>query len=452
MNRVIASIGKILFISRRTSLPVFMLLAFQVIAMPHPALGLKQITQLAIDNNRDLKSARYAVSLASARLVQAGLWPNPGFNVSNNDDRLFNNEGEYTRSAGFTQAFPISGRIARQKSVARVDVEKAMAEIREAERTLSAAVANAFYAVIITERRLRQVRYLSGLNQQLVQVTQNRYHVAEVSELDNNTARLEYQRINQEKHLLHSVYISQLALLNQLLGRSAATPLVLDAALPVQRALPALKALQARALDGRPDRQAILLGISRANADWHLARAERFADWTLGLAVQQDKISVQGAPAQPADRSLAVSVSIPLPILNANQGRILEASVGGTQAVMALRAINLTIETGVASSYAQLQALKNTLRQTENTSLKLTLRNVELAREAYKNGQLSLLDVIQVQRQQNDLQMAYLANLEKYLQAYVALCTAIGPGRPLALCDYLSFKRNLNGHHLAFPI
>ncbi len=437
------------FISGWISLLAFMLLAFQAIAMPKHTLSLKQMTQLAIDNNRDLKAARYAVSIACARLVQAGLWSNPSFNASNNDDRFFNNEGEYTRSAGFTLAFPISGRIARQKNVARVDVAKAMAEIREAERKLSATVANAFYAAIITERRLQQLRYLLGLNQQLVQVTHNRYHVAEVSELDSNTALLEYQRINQEKHLLHSVRISQLALLNQLLGRSAAAPLSLDTDLPTQKKLPALKELQVQALNYRPDRQAILLGINRAQADLRLARAERFADWTVGLAVQQDKIEVQGAPAQQADRTFGVSVSVPLPLLNANQGRILEASATGTQAMMALRALNLTIETEVASNYAQLQALQNTLKQTQNTSLKLTLSNIKLAREAYKNGQLSLLNVVQVQRQQNDLQMAYLTNLEKYVQAYVALCTAIGPGKPLALCDYLSYKRNLNGNHHA---
>ncbi|HDO7893215.1 TPA: TolC family protein, partial [Legionella pneumophila] len=97
-------------------------------------LTLKQVTQMALCANRDLKAARLNVSIAQARLVQAGLWSNPSLNLNNNDDRIFNNEGEYSRTVGFTQAFPISGRIARQKKVARIDVAKAMVEIREAER------------------------------------------------------------------------------------------------------------------------------------------------------------------------------------------------------------------------------------------------------------------------------------------------------------------------------
>lgn len=412
--------------------------ALPTLVFAKSTLSLKQITQIALHTNRDLKAARFNVSIARARLVQAGLWSNPNLNLTSNDDSAFNNEGEYSRTAGFTQAFPISGRIAQQKKVARVDVVKAVAEIREAERQLSANVANAFYSVVVTERRLKQQNYLLNLNQQLVKVTHNRYHVAEVSELDDNTARLEFQRVNQEKHLLESVKISQIAQLNQLLGRAATAPLALDLNAPKLTPWPKLNTLQAHALKNRPDRQALLLTIQRANANVHLARTSRFADWTVGLGVQQDKIVVEGAPPQQADRTLGLSVAIPLPLLNQNQGLIAEASATGTQAIMALKALNLAIETQVASNYAQLKLLQQALQQNQNQSLQLAIKNMQLAREAYKNGQLSLLNVVQVQRQQNDVQLTYLTNLEKYLQAYVALCTAIGAGERVAPCDYLS--------------
>lgn len=401
-------------------------------------LTLKQMTQMALRANRDLKAARLNVSIAQARLVQAGLWSNPSLNLTNNDDRVFNNEGEYSRTAGFIQAFPISGRIARQKKVARVDVAKAMAEIREAERQLSANVANAFYSLVVTEGRLKQQNYLLDLNRQLVAVTQNRYQVAEVSELDNNTAQLEYQRIHQEKHLLESTKIAQVALLNQLLGRPANAPLNLDLNPPKANSWPNVNTLIAIALKNRPDRQALLLTIHRSTANVQLARAERFADWTLGLGVQQDRIVVEGGAPQPADRTLGVSLSVPLPLLNQNQGTIAEASATGTQAILALRALTLNIETQVSSQLAQLKLLQHTIEQTQKQSLPLTLKNVQLANTAYKNGQLSLLNLVQVQRQQNDVQLAYLTNLEKYLQNYVALCTAIGTNAAVKPCNYLS--------------
>jgi outer membrane protein, heavy metal efflux system len=412
-------------------------------------LTLQELTQIALAHNRDLNAARYNVAVARARLVQAGLWPNPSLNLSNNDDRLFNDEGEFSRSAGFSQAFPISGRIARQKTVARLDVLKAIAEIREAERQLSAKVANAFYAAVITERRMQQLNYLLRINHELVTVIHNRYHAAEISKLDDNAARIEYLRIIQEKHLLHSLRISQNATLNQLMGRQADSPLSLKADLITGRTLPELSILKALALKKRPDRHAIVLSISRANADRRLAKAERFADWTVGLGVQQDKIVVEGGAEQPADRTLGITLSVPIPLLNRNQGRILEASNTGTQAIMALRALDLSIQTEVASNYAQLKALQRSLKETQSISLKLGVDNVKLARESYENGQISLLNVLQVQKQQNDLQMTYLSTLEKYVQVYVALCTAIGPGKSQEFCPYLAYQRNGDANDIA---
>jgi cobalt-zinc-cadmium efflux system outer membrane protein len=412
------------------------------------ALTLQEVTQIALANNKDLKAARYNVAIAKARLIQAGLWPNPSLNLSNNDDRLFNDEGEYSRSAGFSQAFPISGRIAKQKTVARLDVLKAMAEIGEAERQLSAKVANAFYAAMITERRLHQLNYLLSINKELVNVIHNRYHAAEISKLDENAARIEYLRIAQEKHLQHSLRISQNATLNQLMGRQADTPLSLKGDLASGRQLPKLALLKTWALNHRPDRQAIVLSMSRAEASRRLAKAERFADWTVGLGVQQDKIVVEEGPPQPPDRTLGVTLSVPLPLLNRNQGRILEASHTATQAMMALSALNLSIETEVASNYAQLKALKMSLKETQTVSLKLGVENIKLARDSYENGQISLLNVLQVQKQQNDLQMTYLATLEKYLQVYVALCTALGSGNTQGFCPYLAYQRNGDGQHV----
>lgn len=411
-------------------------------AQAQPALNLNELTQLAITNNKDLKAVRSVVAIAGARLVQSGLWSNPSILFSNYDDQQFNNEGEYTRTIGFSQNFPVSGRIAKQKSVARIDVVRAMAEIREAERQLSAQVARAYYAVVLTENRLQQLNYLQRINGELVRVIHNRYDAAEVSKLDDNSARIEYARIEQEKQLLYSLRISQYAALNQLIGQKPGVPLSVQKTLDIQQSFPKLKVLQALAMKNRPDRQGLLLALQRADADRRLAKAERFADWTVGLGVQENRLAVQGVPIQQADRALGVTLSIPLPLLNGNQGRILEAGATGTQALMLLKALNLAIDTEISSNYEQLNALHTSLTQTRRTSLPLGLNNVKMARDAYQNGQISLLNVLQIQRQQNDLQVAYLNTLEKYFQVYVALCTAIGAGASQGLCSYLAYPRN----------
>jgi cobalt-zinc-cadmium efflux system outer membrane protein len=396
-------------------------------------LNLNQFMQIAIQNNKDLQAAKYNISLAKARMVRAGQWNNPSLTLGNTDDRFFRDEGEYTRSVGFTQQFPIAGRIGKQKNVARVDVAIAIAEIKDAERKLKNGVANSFYSLLITDQRLQQVNRLLPVNQKLIRVTHNRLHAAEVSELDANTARLEYQRLLQVKSVLESKKISQLSNLNELLGRAPTSALLLDDKLPALSQLPRLIEMQTWALRNRSDFKIAWLSLHRAQADAVLARAERWADWTISAGVEQSKIVVQGAPPQNSDRALGLTLSVPLPLLNSNSGRILEAGTAEMQADAKIRSAQLSIETEVASSYQQVILLKDTLRQSQNQSLSLSTRNVKLAHQAYGIGQISLFEVVQVQRQQNDLQMAYLDTLDQYLQAIIKLCSALGNSN-IAIC------------------
>lgn len=88
---------------------IILLLLYASLATARRALTLQKIIQIALVNNKDLNAARYNVAIAKSRWIQADLWPNPSLNLSNNNDRLFNGEGEYLRSAGFSQVFSISG-------------------------------------------------------------------------------------------------------------------------------------------------------------------------------------------------------------------------------------------------------------------------------------------------------------------------------------------------------
>lgn len=428
---------------KKLSLPITVVLFLvPMIVFSLPALSLNELTQIAIQNNKDLKVAQYNIKLAKARLLQAGLWSNPSLNLSNIDDKGLTNEGEFTRTASFSQALPISGRIGKQKNVARVDVAIAMAEVCNAKRLLKGTIADNYYAILITELRLKQVNRLLAINQQLVRVTKNRFKAAEVSELDSNSARLEYQRILQEKQMLKNLRINQKAILNQLLGRDPKTALHLVKILPKKTTLQQnFSELQERALKQRPDLLMLWLSLNRAQANQQLVRSERWADWTLGLGFQESKIFVEGGLPQKPDRALALNLAIPLPLLNANQGKIREEGIKGTQALAKMQALKLSIQTELASNYAQLLSFEKSLRLSQKSTLTLRSKNLKLAGDAYKNGQISLLELLQIQRQQNDIQVSYLNMLEKYLQTLVKLCTTIAGTNNLALCPFMAEKK-----------
>ncbi len=389
-------------------------------------ITLPQAIDSAVQGNKDLQAVRYNVEQARARLLQAGLPPNPRLDISGGNDRLFNNQGEYTAGIGISQPFPVAGRIAHQKDVARVDVALALAEIRQAELKLAGDVAFRFYSLLALKRQIEARERLIDVDQKLVLVTRNRFKVAEVSELDVNTAQLELQRLAQERALLLSQRTTQLAQLNQLLGRSATQPIELDDTLPTSDPLPSLADLQRQALSLRPDLRFALLNADRAQANQALAHAQRWEDWTVGVGLAQSRQVVDGAPPQGSTRVLGVSLSIPLPLWNRNQGNIAEAEANGTQAYARIEALKLSIGNEVASAYAEVEHLQQVLSVYQSNSLAVSARNVLLVQQGYDQGLVPISEVVLVQRQQGELNIAYLNALDQYLQALTRLHIATG--------------------------
>jgi cobalt-zinc-cadmium efflux system outer membrane protein len=387
-------------------------------------LTLPQLIDIAIENNKELQAARQVEAQARARLLQAGLLPNPRLEAGTKNDGTFNYGGEYSASAGISQQFPVAGRIARQKDVARVEIDLALEEIREAELKLAGEVATGFYRILALNRQIAARDQLMAADRKLLGVTRNRFKAGEVSELDVNTAQLELQKLEQERVLALSDRSKQLGDLNQLLGRSAGQPLALDETLPAINLLPNLAAQQHLALEQRPELRSAILTARRAGADVRLARAERWEDWTVSVGAERSRIAVDGLPRQASSNAVALSLSIPLPLLNQNQGKIAETSSKRTQAEVRIAALELSIANQVESSLAELARLQQILLQFQRNTLPVGKRNVEIAQQAYSNGQISIVEVVQAQRQFGDLNMNYLNILDQYLQALGKLHTA----------------------------
>lgn len=389
-------------------------------------LSLSQAITIAERDNKDLKTARYAVDLAQARLLQAGVLPNPRLNLSGASDFAFKSSGEYAASVGISQDFPIAGRILRQKDVARVDIELARAEIADAERRLAGEITANVYRVLALDRQLQAREDLAVIDERLAKATRSRYKAAEVSELDVNTVALDLQRLRQEQVQLQAERTRLLLALDQQLGRPASSPLSIREPLPSVDTLPSLDAQQAKALASRSDLRLVQLQVDRALADIALVKSKRWEDWSVGLNVQQDRITVDGAPSQSADRALGLNLTIPLSLKNRTRGLVAEAEANAGQAKARVEALKLDIANQVAIAYAEASSLQGLYKGYRRDLLPVTERNVALAQKGYGQGLVSIVEAVQAQRQQSDLNAASLNALDQYLQALARLRAAVG--------------------------
>jgi cobalt-zinc-cadmium efflux system outer membrane protein len=374
----------------------------------------------SLQSNRDLRAAYFAIDQARARLMQAGLWPNPALALSGARDVLFANEGEYTASVGFEQRFPVAGRLARARDLARVDVALALAEVHDAVRRLVGDVQTAFYDLLILKRQAAIRDELISIDRGLVEVSEARAKLAEVSALDVNTARIELQRLDLERQVLTAQAAAKTAELNRLLGRQPGGPLS-----PTGEIRPeppaALPTLREAALRRRPDLQQAALTADRARAELRLAKAERWEDWVVGFGYDRDRQVVSGAPSQSADQLLGLRLTVPLPVWNRNQGRIAEAGAREGQAMSTVAALELTVLSEIESAHGRAEDFGRVAESYHADVTPLSDRTVQIAQDAYRQGLTSAMQVVQVQRQQAELRSAYLEVLAQQRRAAIDL-------------------------------
>lgn len=407
--------------------PVVLLAAFVAAAQPlTPNLTPESAVATALTENRDLAAARFAVRQAEGRLRQAGLWPNPEFEFSQQNDHPIANEGEYNFSTGFKQRFPITGRLEKSKFVARVDVAMAMAEVRNQERLLAGEVLGRCRELLVVREKLTANQEIQNTIQKLIDVSEKRLKVAEVSAADVNLAKLELQKVT----LAQAAFLNQQEIaataLNRLLGRAPQTPLKMSGAVSADFDANTAVEFLRQALARRPDRQLAALGIDRAGAEIKLARAGKWEDWTVGFDYSRSVSKFTAPIGTKADNFLGFSVSIPLPLWNKNQGRISEAQATQQRAEAELKALDLRIATEAQTAENQMRRLLDMLRLYREESIKLAEENITLLQKGYADGLVSITTVIQAQQQLTELRQRSLEVLGEFNRAKTEWETATG--------------------------
>ena len=418
--------ASVLLLARATVLAAVMLAAW-----PRPGVAedapptLAQLILSAQRDNKDLAAARRGIEVSDARLVQAGLLPNPRLNVSGASDFAFRGDGAYAVAMGISQDVSISGRIARQQDVGRVDVALTRAEVLDAERRLAGDVAADVYRILIADRRRENIDAAIEFDRRLARTTRIRYQAAEVSQLDVNVAALDLQRLLLDRARLQAQREALAIQLNLRLGRAPASVVDLSA-IPLAVAPLPVSVDAPTALRGRPDFAVAALQVDRADAEVALARARRWDDWSIGVGVQQDRQVVDGAPHQRNDRALKVSVTVPLPLARRSRAEIATALAGVGERRARRDALQMEIESEIAAARAATAGPHAVITGYQKDVLPVAKSNATLAARGYAQGLVPLIDVAQAQRQLSDLQNAYLGSLDDYLQSVVRLHVAVG--------------------------
>ena len=418
-------------------LKIFTALVFLATLPPVLAsgLGIESLVQTALANNRELQAAQFAVAQAKGRLAQAGRWPNPELEVSGLSDVVFRNDGAGAFTVGLSQTFPLTARLSLAREAGRIDVLRAMREIRDQERRLIATVRETTIRILQSKAQAEILADLLAAADASSKLTLQRLQAGQGSLSEKSLSLVDQRRIANE---LESARLEQnLATLElkTLLGMTANEPLEISDSLSgaIQK-LTALAKSRPESIH-RPDVDLLLLESEKAGIESALARAEAWEGIRIGVQYAFDR-NMDEPEGLGTDNFLGLAVSIPLPVWDQNKGLAEERAAIRDQNLARVRAAKLEIENALASDLRTVDLIQKRLADFETLTIKPIAADLAEMQTGFEAGRVDMRDLFAVREKLGELRLERVA-LESRLASALSELEATSGSHPAIRRDYL---------------
>jgi outer membrane protein TolC len=293
-------------------------------------------------------------------------------------------------------------------------------------RTLRGTAATAFVTALAGELAVDEKRRAFEALNDLAKANEKRLSEGDLGEADADQARLAAKRAEADLVVAQSAQSANLFALVQLLGkRRARAPNPEGSLLFPNRDL-SLASILAVAMQNRPDVRAAHFAVESTQSSVKLAKANRIPDPTIGVAVGEIGQIRNPIDPAPSFNTLNLSLSLPLPLFNSYRGEYEAAVQTALQAQKILDSVKLKAEVDVRTNFDRYQLAKQQLAKYQGNAIELARKVLEAKLTSYRLGAVSLLDVLQAQKDDTDVHLNYITALTERASALVALEQAAG--------------------------
>jgi len=388
-------------------------------------ITLDQAIDLAMAHNHALKATRTLIFQNQAQEITANLRPNPTLGADTQFVPFFspqdfsgdnlNNVQQFDIGIGYL--FERGHKRQRRLQAARDQTAVTRAQVTDAERTLAFNVGQQFVSVLLAESTLQfALQDLKGF-QQTVDISEAQLKAGYIGEGDYLKIKLQLLQFQTDVSSARLAKIQALVGLREFLGYNA-VPADFDVIgdLAYQPLKAHLEDLQAKALRERPDFRAAELGMTSAQSQILLAKANAKVD----VNGTYDFTHVSG------ENTASIFVNFELPIFNRNQGEIARTGYALTQAQEQQQAASDTVLSDVSNAYEAVKSNDEVVQLYTSGYLKQAQDSRDISEYAYKRGAASLLDFLDAERSYRAVQLAYRQALGAYMTALEQLKEAVG--------------------------
>ncbi len=397
---------------------------------PAPTQGPVKITlddaiQMALAHNHTLQAERTTIQENEAQETTANLRPNPVllgdalfvpfFQPNDFNSSFLDNATEF--DLGVSYLFERGKKRQHRLAAAKDATAVTRSTVADNERTLTFQVATLFTNAQLAESALDLAQQdLKGF-QNSVDISKERYRAGDISEDDYLKIKLQLLQFQSDASQAQLQRVQALSDLRQLLGRES-VPVDYDVAGPFdyQPVNAKMEDLEVKALATRPDLRAAQQGVTAANSQHELAKADGKRDVTA----QANYTHVSAA------NTGSLFGQIQIPIFDRNQGEIARTRFVITQAQETEKATSDQVLTDVEDAYDGLQSNNQIIQLYRSGYLDEAKQDRDISEYAYKRGAASLLDFLDAERSYRATELAYRQALAAYLLAVEQLREAVG--------------------------
>ena len=386
------------------------------------AQNLQQLEAEAVKNNLPLLAQRYDIDAAEADIVTAQLFPNnPSLTVVGDILPTGNVFSPDQKSWGASIHLPLE--LGGKRDARSAVAESARAGTRqlfaEALRALTLAVRSAYFDALNARAGLDFAKSTAASLDTVVALNRVRLAAHDIpeSELLRSEMFAEQQRIAVESAQADADQAN--VALQTVIGRRDFVPgfqAAGDLTQPPLAAVASLADARRLAHERRPDLKAIELAVESARAQQRLQDALAVID----LYVSADFSRQQG------ETFYGMSLTVPLPFFNRNQGERQKAQVRTAQSQALLAASMQHVDADVEGAWRDFSSRRGIVSRIERELLPRARSIRETVEFAYRRGGTTILDFLDAQRSFTDSMRQYYDALTTLHKSAATLRAAIG--------------------------
>jgi cobalt-zinc-cadmium efflux system outer membrane protein len=399
---------------------------------PETGLSLDQAIETLVRENLDLRAKAMELPQGRADILTASLRANPIFYA----DTQLVPYGQYSskRPGGQTQydvniSYPLD---LTGKRKARTLVATRASKVQEAQYQdeVRRQIDNLYTAYVDVLAARGAVRFadkgVEGLRD-LFKSTKALFDKGERSKTDLNRVRILLDTAELGLSTFQEAYKRAKRNLGQQLGMAPEQAEALEVRGSIRdsfMAPPPIDELNQIALQSRPDIQSWRLGVSRAQADVQLARANILPD--AYLLYQPYTFQDNTPQGLKSPTSWAVGITMTVPLYNRNQGAIQRSKLNVTQTMIELSSVERKVLSDVRQAEQAYIVTLAAVRRNEESVLPDAEVVLADSQRLFKQGELDVIGLLNEIRLFNDVARQYLDSLVAHRRSMLELNTALG--------------------------